>query len=67
MTARIAAALHAAFGLAPPAAVPPPADPDRFPAILSRPAPSRLAKPTLPTAFHPERLALAGSITAPKR
>lgn len=62
MTARIASTLHAAFGLPTPATTSAPADPARFPAIFGRPA-----KPTLPTAFHPERLAIAGAVTAPKR
>ncbi|NYZ17033.1 hypothetical protein HL658_31205 [Azospirillum sp. RWY-5-1] len=58
----LCAALHAAFGLDPPAAAPAPASPDRFPAILGRPP-----KPTLPTAFHRERLAIAGAVTLPRR
>lgn len=53
--AAIAATLFAAFGL------PPPAPAARYPAVFTRPA-----KPALPTVFHPDRLALAGSVTHPR-
>lgn len=61
--AQIQAALYGAFGLGRPASPPPrPAEPDRFPAILARPAPPASLNP-----LNPLRLALGGAVSPPKR
>lgn len=57
--ARLQSVLFAAFGLPVVSPAPPPASPDRFPTIFTRPA----AAPA-PARLHPLRLAVGGAITS---